>query len=297
MRLMALWWWIDRWRKSTAYMDMTLAEQGAYRNLLDEAHLRGGPLPLDDRILAKACGDALAWPAVREKVLARFERCPDGWRNRTLDEVIKESERRADKQRAYRERGNRNGNGGGNGDGNNNHNRVGSPSPSPSPSLISGSDSGTKIQTVSSASDKPTPEPAAVLVFPATGQGAQTWALTQAQLDEWTEAYPDIDVMAQARKALVWIQANRRKTAKGMPRFMVSWLNRATNTDASTRAPMRTEQPRTQETRPHAAGTLPGRQAFDADWWEECQVIHAGACEGDRMRHHLRIQTDAAKAG
>ena len=60
MQLNALWWWIDRWRKSTAYMDMTLEEQGAYRNLIDEATLRGGPLPTDERILAKACGEPLA---------------------------------------------------------------------------------------------------------------------------------------------------------------------------------------------------------------------------------------------
>jgi uncharacterized protein YdaU (DUF1376 family) len=80
-------WWIDRWRKSTAFTDMTLEEQGAYRNLLDEAQLRGGPIPNDERILAKACGDATAWPRVREVVLARFELTPEGWRNATADEV------------------------------------------------------------------------------------------------------------------------------------------------------------------------------------------------------------------
>lgn len=69
-------------------MDMTLEEQGAYRNLLDEAHLRGGPLPNDERILAKACGDALAWSRVKTAVMARFELRPDGWRNPTLDGVI-----------------------------------------------------------------------------------------------------------------------------------------------------------------------------------------------------------------
>ena len=86
------WWWIDRWRKSTAYTDMTLAEQGAYRNLLDELWLRGGLLPLDERTLARACGDALEWAAVRDHVLAHFERTPDGYRNRTHDEVAEKSE-------------------------------------------------------------------------------------------------------------------------------------------------------------------------------------------------------------
>lgn len=83
----AAWWWIDRWRKSTAYTDMTLEEQGAYRNLIDELWLRGGVLPNDDRILAKICGDALAWARVREVVLRRFVLTAEGWRNPTHDEV------------------------------------------------------------------------------------------------------------------------------------------------------------------------------------------------------------------
>lgn len=100
----ALWWWIDRWRKSTAYTDMTLEEQAAYRNLLDEATLRGGLVPLDERILAKACGDALAWPRVRGAVLARFERTVEGYRHATLDEVLKETARRARNQANWRAR-------------------------------------------------------------------------------------------------------------------------------------------------------------------------------------------------
>ena len=103
MRLTGLWWWIDRWRKSTAFMDMTLEQQGAYRNLLDEACLRGGPLPNDPRVLAKACGDARRWHRVGKIVMARFQLTADGWRNETLDEVLLESTRRATKQKRYRE--------------------------------------------------------------------------------------------------------------------------------------------------------------------------------------------------
>lgn len=120
------WWWIDRWRKSTAYTDMTLAEQGAYRNLLDELWLRGGVLPLDERILAKMSGDAVAWPSVRDAVLKRFERTPEGLRNSTHDEVSKESKRRAAKQKEYRERP-RAGNARGNAAGNESLNVVPSP--------------------------------------------------------------------------------------------------------------------------------------------------------------------------
>ena len=108
MQFRALYWWIDRWRKSTAYADLTLEEQGAYRNLLDEATLRGGPLPDDERILAKASGDATRWRRVRRAVMKRFIKTPDGWRNLTLDKVLHESARRATNQRNYR---NRQGNG------------------------------------------------------------------------------------------------------------------------------------------------------------------------------------------
>ncbi len=139
---------------------MTLEEQGAYRNLLDEASLRGGPLPNDERILAKACGDALKWQSVKSNVMKRFRLTPDGWRNDTLDSVLHESRRRAVNQANYRARHKTNGrdndtdNDTDNGDllsptvnsndtdnapDNNIDNPAQSPSPSPSPYPISGS--------------------------------------------------------------------------------------------------------------------------------------------------------------
>lgn len=104
MKHRALWWWIDRWRKSTAYADMTLEEQAAYRNLLDEATLRGGVIPDNERILAKACGDATRWPEVRFVVLQRFRKTPEGLRNETLDAVLEASANRASRQARYRVR-------------------------------------------------------------------------------------------------------------------------------------------------------------------------------------------------
>lgn len=87
MPLRAATWWIDRWRKSTAYTDMTLEQQGAYRNLLDELWLRDGVLPDDDRILGKIAGDAKRWSKLRDVVLARFVKTDRGWINRTHNEV------------------------------------------------------------------------------------------------------------------------------------------------------------------------------------------------------------------
>lgn len=112
----AAWWWIDRWRNSTAYKDMRLAEQGAYRNLLDELWTRDGLLPDDDRVLGNICGAAKEWARVRDAVMGHFRKVDGGWRNDTHDEVRAESERRKRKQADYRAKHrNDNGNAGGNG--------------------------------------------------------------------------------------------------------------------------------------------------------------------------------------
>lgn len=66
---------------------MSLAEQGAYRNLLDELWLRGGAIPNNDRVLARASGDPVEWPAVKAAVLSHFALTERGWTNQTHDEV------------------------------------------------------------------------------------------------------------------------------------------------------------------------------------------------------------------
>ena len=105
----AAWWWIDRWRKSTAYTDMTCEERGAYRELLDELWLRNGVIPADDRILARIVGDAEAWKRVREVVLRRFRLTPEGYRNDTHDEVSTYPKRQSEKGRSRAANGSRNG--------------------------------------------------------------------------------------------------------------------------------------------------------------------------------------------
>jgi uncharacterized protein YdaU (DUF1376 family) len=125
----AAWWWLDRWRKSTARTDMNLAERGAYRELLDECWLRpDGILPPDDRTLAMiACCTLEEWAQVKEKVLARFREVPGGFVNDTALEVKAQSERRARNQKAYRDRQRTD-----NADDNGTDNKPDSPSPSPS---------------------------------------------------------------------------------------------------------------------------------------------------------------------
>lgn len=71
--------------------------------------------------------------------------------------------------------------------------------------------------------------PAALLVFPCLSgkrKGSTTWELTSDRLAEWEVAYPEMDILAEGRKALAWIQANSLKTHDGMPAFLVKWFNR-----------------------------------------------------------------------
>ena len=97
-------WWIDRWRKSTAWTGMTLEEQGAYRNLLDEAWLRGGAIPNDRRVLAQASGDPKRWAKVEAKVLAKFRLIQNEYHHETVDDLLARSQKRAQNQHNYRER-------------------------------------------------------------------------------------------------------------------------------------------------------------------------------------------------
>lgn len=91
--------------------------------------------------------------------------------------------------------------------------------PSPIPSTTS--------EGEASASPSLYVEQRTVLSYPCRGNPKQ-WHLTEEQVQKWKDLYPGLDVMGCCRKALAWCEADgrRRKTAKGMPRFLVNWINR-----------------------------------------------------------------------
>lgn len=81
-------------------------------------------------------------------------------------------------------------------------------------------------------------EPAA-LTFPIVGgKGETAWGLTDTKIAEWQALFPNADVPGECRKALAWVQANgeRRKTGRGMTRFLVGWLTRTVDSRRSTSA-------------------------------------------------------------
>jgi hypothetical protein len=66
-----------------------------------------------------------------------------------------------------------------------------------------------------------------MLTFPTIGHGPKEWILTDDQVTAWQEAYPTLDVLQQCRMAQQWVLVNHKKTARGMLKFLVNWLNRA----------------------------------------------------------------------
>lgn len=120
-----------------------------------------------------------------------------------------------------------------------------SPSDTDSPSGSGGEDSSEPAPPAS----KPPPAGEAVLTFPTVGT-VKSWPLLRPQVDEWTKAYPGVDVLAECRKALAWVKANpaKTKTARGMPAFLVRWLGNATDSGkGAARSPAKTKADRDQE--------------------------------------------------
>ena len=66
-----------------------------------------------------------------------------------------------------------------------------------------------------------------VATFPCQGKQKE-WHLLAPTIAEWQATYPGLDVFAEIKKARAWIMANpeKRKTARGMPAFLLRWFNR-----------------------------------------------------------------------
>lgn len=69
-------------------------------------------------------------------------------------------------------------------------------------------------------------------------RGGKTWHLTQEFYDELKETYPLHDVEGEIRKAKLWVKnaPRRRKTAKGMKRYISGWIARSEETGHVTEA-------------------------------------------------------------
>lgn len=125
--------------------------------------------------------------------------------------------------------------------------------PRPHPVLNLADKSGTTVQD-STVQSKKLPSEACpetlhvsgppVLTFPTDGK-IKEWGLTEDYLAEMRDAYPSVDVLAECRKALAWVNANpsRRKTARGMKSFLLAWMGRCQDRSGGPARPAPTGKP------------------------------------------------------
>jgi hypothetical protein len=105
------------------------------------------------------------------------------------------------------------------------------PVPSQSPLASSGSIDPSEEEESAEPSEAPS-APASlpgILTFPVSGRnGKKTWELQLEFVKELEEAFPAVDVLAECRKALMWIKTSpaKKKTHRGMGRFITSWMSR-----------------------------------------------------------------------
>jgi hypothetical protein len=103
--------------------------------------------------------------------------------------------------------------------------------PLPSPLPLPSSES-TSVDSSSELSG-PATEPPPVLVFSCLK--GEIYGVTQEQIDEWSDAYPAVDVTQQLKAMKAWLNAHpaKRKTKNGIPRFVVNWLSKEQNRGGS----------------------------------------------------------------
>ena len=121
--------------------------------------------------------------------------------------------------------------------------------------------------------DKPSPT---VQMYRTRGPISE-WLLRDDQLSAWLAVYPKLDVLGECRKAWAWLEASpeRRKTAKGMPRFLVGWLNRA------------------ERDMPINSASRRGQAPARAEWRADCEAMHRPTC-GSYAQHQLRQEIQTA---
>ena len=85
------------------------------------------------------------------------------------------------------------------------------------------------VVTTSEAEAVPEAKSDTTLLFATRDGGGGGWVLTLEQYEEWVSLYPSVNVHEEVSAMVAWCDANpeRRKLARSMPRFCVTWLNKA----------------------------------------------------------------------
>ena len=91
------------------------------------------------------------------------------------------------------------------------------------------SKSNSKSESIMREADKSAPTQKAVIEL--TLNDNTQYPVTQEDINHWGELYPAVNILQELRNMQGWIEGNptKRKTRRGMPRFITGWLSRVQN--------------------------------------------------------------------
>lgn len=277
-RAVTYFWDVQAWRASRSVQRMTWACRGMYREMLDEQR-DNGSLPDCPRACADLLGGPVeqwieCWPMLRRNFVDRREKARHGDlsvhdpsdHNPSRRIINLKMARTMREQRAYYRERARSGQKGGLAKAQKRQRLqagLATPELELSSSKLLANRSDQKREEEKGIDQKreereeqksgrsepltrsePEDDSPVVATFPVIGPKGPTWPLRQRRLDVWRGLYPGVDVLAEARKALAWLDANpgRRKTFGGMPTFLVNWFNRSANTSRGPVGGMKTAE-------------------------------------------------------
>lgn len=192
---------------------LSTIEHGAYLLLIMHYWSKGG-LPDDDKRLSSIARTSLEQWSDMRATLAEF--FGENWTHSRIDAELESAEKAYERRAAA-------GRAGG---------KAKSENASNAKAKLKQSHSQPHIEKDVGANAPTSPEPAkAAPVAELPCVSGEPYPISAADVAEWRKAFPGVDVFQQIGAMRSWLIANptRRKTLRGMRKFVVSWLDRRQN--------------------------------------------------------------------
>lgn len=210
--------YVDDYLADTGHL--TALEHGAYMLMIMHYWQKGG-LPTEERMIARVARlNADQWAESRDVLAMLFE---DGWKHKRIEEELAKASEIIGKRKAAATAMHARRNASAEQvQSTCNDTRV---PPSPSP----------REEEVANATSSPEPAKAApvgVIGLPTVSDG--DFQIFETDIAEWEPAFPAVNVRQQLASMRQWLIANptKRKTRRGMRKFVVGWLDRKQNESA-----------------------------------------------------------------
>lgn len=208
---------IGDYQSHTAHLEPL--EDLAYRRLLDWCYLHERPLPADIEQVSKLIRMRSHTECIADVLREFFDLTADGW---WKERISKEIEKTGEKSRKASESAK----------------ARWQKEKSDANALPSQSERNATQDTLPKTLDtKPKtqisvePQSVSQPVVEVPILGGKVYGVSQEMVNEWSKAYPAVDVQAELQKMRVWAMSNpnMQKTSNGIPRFVNAWLSKAQN--------------------------------------------------------------------